>query len=310
MASTLALTPLELPGWLEFNSWRTGLRAERFSATPDGGPEIRAVLYVDRRGRIVLPPNNPHTPIVFKSNRQRPSGGTAEWLRAAAPLVAEMRQRGIRNQLYLSPDVQDVRPWSWQGFLVGVSYTYVMDFPFDATTQDWGSRHNSKRAHDLGMTVERVTDLKPLLDCLADTEAHKGFRFGIGARELRVAYGLLGEEALRLYVCFDCQGRPAAAEAVIHAPGAKAVEWVAGMKADHRATGASYLLRPFVFNDLACASATGVDLSGANLASVAAFKSLWGSRLVPSYAVRTYSTRATVRLLTDWLHSRRRSACS
>ena len=48
----MALTPLELPGWLEINAWRTGLEAHRFSAATQGGPEFRGVFYLDRRGLV------------------------------------------------------------------------------------------------------------------------------------------------------------------------------------------------------------------------------------------------------------------
>src|SRR5450759_3763342 len=62
----VSLTPLELPGWLEFNVRRTSLEARRFSfALTPGGPEIRAVLYLDRRGRVKMPPNNPYLPVAF-----------------------------------------------------------------------------------------------------------------------------------------------------------------------------------------------------------------------------------------------------
>jgi hypothetical protein len=301
----VTLTPLELPGWLEFNTWRTGLEAHRFSAAPDGGPEIRAVFYHDRRGRLKLPPTNPYIPIVFRSGRQRPSGRTAEWLRAAAPLVDEMRRRGITNQHCLPPDVEDVRPWRWGGFLVGVRYTYCLDFPFDPTLVDRSVSRNRNKAARLGMTVERVTDVEPVIECLAETEARKGFALGIGFRELSLAQSLLGPDSLRIYVCFDPLGRAAACEVVLHSPGARAAGWLAGTKTKDLGSGAGYLLRPFVFDDLASAGATGLDLCGANIEPVAAFKSQWGPHLVPTYTVRTYSARAAARFLTDWLDSGR-----
>ena len=302
----MSLTPLELPGWLEFNTWRTGLTAHRFSAAPGGGPEIRAVFYVDRRGRLKLPPNNPFIPVVFRSARQRPSGRTAEWLRAAAPLVEEMRRRGVTNQLYLPPDVEDVRPWRWRGFLVGVRYTYCLDFPFDSVLVDRQTQRHGDKAMMLGMTVKQVTDVEPVVECLAETEARKGFSLGISVRELRVAHNLLGSDNLRMYVCFDREGRSAATRVVVHSPGTRAIAWMAGTIMAHRADGANHLVWRYSLEDLASAGATGIDLCGANIESVAAFKSQWGSRLVPTYTVRTYSARAGARFLADWFDTRRR----
>jgi hypothetical protein len=301
----VTLTPLELPGWLEFNTWRTGLKAHRFSAAPDGGPEIRAVFYVDRRGRLKLPPTNPYIPIVFRSARQRPSGRTAEWLRAAAPLVDEMRRRGIADVQYLPPDVDDVRPWRGRGFLVGVRYTYCLDFPFDPALTDRTHKQHADKAARLGMTVERVTDVEPVIECLAETEARKGLSLRIGDRELRTALDLLGPDSLRLYVCFDPLGRAASACVIAHSPGERAIGWIAGTKTEDLADGASNLLWRSAFDNLASAGATGVDFCGANVESIATFKSRWGSRLVPSYTVRTYSARAAARFLADWVRSQR-----
>jgi len=301
----VSLTPLELPGWLEFNTWRTGLTAHRFSAAPGGGPEIRAVFYVDRRGRLKLPPNNPFIPIVFRSARQRPSGRTAEWLRAAAPLVEEMRRRGMANPQYLPPDVDDVRPWRWRGFLVGVRYTYCLDFPFDPSLADRAHMQHADRALQLGMTVEQVTDVEPVIECLAETEARKGLSIGIGLRELRVALSLLGPDSLRMYVCFDAQGRAASTCVIVHSLGARAAGLISGTKAANLAAGASPLLWRVAFDDLESAGATGIDFGGANVESISEFKSRWGSRLVPTYTVRTHSARAAARFLANWIDSRR-----
>lgn len=302
----VSLTALELPGWVEFNVWRTGFKAHRFShsITPDG-PDVRAVLYLDRRGRIRFPPNNPYLPVVFRSARQRPSSRTSDWLKVARPLVEEMRQRRVVNGTSLPPDVDDVRPWQWGGFLVGVRYTYCLDFPFDFGLVDRETRRHCEKATRLGMTVERVDAVDPVIQCLAEVEARKGFSHGIGVREMRVAQNLLGSDSLRMYVCFDSQGRPAAARVIVHSPGTRAVALMAGTRTAMLAGGANYLLWRHSIDDLSSAGATGVDLTGANIQSVAMFKSQWGGRLVPTYFVRTYSLRAGARFVADWLKSRR-----
>lgn len=302
----MSLTALELPGWVEFNEWRTGLKAHRFSLsiTPDG-PDVRTVLYLDRRGRIRFPPNNPFLPVVFRSARQRPSGRTADWLKVAGPLVEEMRQRRVLNATSLPPDVDDVRPWQWGGFLVGVRYTYCLDFPFDFGIVDRETRRQCEKATRLGMTVERVDAVDPVVECLAETEARKGFSHRIGVREMRVAQTLLGPDSLRMYVCFDSRGQPAAARVVVHVPETRAVALMAGSKTALLGGGANYLLYRHSLDDLSSAGATGLDLCGANIPSVAIFKSQWGGRLIPTYYVRDYTVRAGARFVADWLESRR-----
>ena len=75
---------------------------------------------------------------------------------------------------------------------------------------------------------------------------------------------------------------------------------MAGIRAAHLADGANYLLSRQSIEDLSLAGATGLDLCGANIEGVAAFKSQWGGSLVPTYGVRTYSLRAGARFLADW----------
>ncbi len=298
----MTLTPLELPGWLEFNEWRTSLKAHRVSAT-DGGAEARAILYLDRRGRVRLPPNNPYLPITFRSGRQRPSGRTAEWLKVAAPLAEEMKRRGVANLVTLPPDVDDARPWSWRGFLVGARYSYCLDFPFDDAQMDRGMRRNSDKAARLGMVAERVREVDPVVECLAETASRARFPLGIGQRELRTVSGLLGPDNLRMYVCFDAESHAASSLVVLHQPGARALWWQSGTKTAHLADGSGHLLWRFASEDLLSAGATGIDGCGANIPAVADFKSRWGARLVPTYTVRTFTARAGARFLADWLGS-------
>jgi hypothetical protein len=149
-----------------------------------------------------------------------------------------------------------------------------------------------------------VADIDPLMECLAETERHGGFSYGIDPREMRVAQSLIGSDSLRIYVCFDPEGRPAAATAFLHSPGARAIEWLAGTRRTSLTGGASCLLFHHSLDDLSSAGASGVDFAGANIPNVALFKSQWGARLAPTYGIRTYSIRAGARFLADWRASR------
>jgi hypothetical protein len=297
-----APTPLELEGWVEWNVWRSGLSVLRY-AEEAGASSLGAILYVDRRGRVKLPAGNPYLAVVYRAAPSRPSSHTGAWHTLAAPLVSEMKGRGSANQLHLPPEIRDVRPWAWDGFMVGVRYTYYLDFPVNVGRIEGGTRRHGDKALRLGMTVERVTDVRPVTECLAETAARQHFALFPGQHELDAARRLLGDEHLRMYVCFDRQGRAASCCVVLHAPGARAIEWLAGTAGHGLAEGAAPLLHRVVFDDLAQAGAAGIDLCGANNPSVAAFKSRWGSQLTPNYTVRTHSVRAAARFVADWLHS-------
>lgn len=298
--SELPVTPLELDGWLEYNAWRTGLRPRRFGAS-DGGSEIRAVFYVGRGGRLWLPANNPYLPLVFRSAKSRPNGRTSDWLAAVGPLVEEMRRRGVANGLMFPPNVEDVRPWRWAGFLVGVKYTYCLDFPIDPGCVDKRHLRSVETAAGRGLSVDRSDDLDAVVGCLGETEERQHFSYRLGSRELVELRSRLGDDAFRAYVCRDAAGRAASTCVVIHVPGSRAIGWVAGARRESLADGAGHAVWRFAFNDLTTAGATGIDLCGANIRSVAEFKARWGARLEPTYTVRTYSLRAAARFSVDWL---------
>jgi hypothetical protein len=215
-----------------------------------------------------------------------------------------MAERGFANQIRLPPEIDDVRPWSWKNFLVGVFYTYCLDFPFDLSLVDPDARRLADKSERLGMTVERVEDVDVVFECLRASEERKGFSYGVDASQLRVVQGLLGSDALRMYVCFDPEGKPATATVFVHAPGSRAIEWMAGTKTSPLTDGASCLLNRFFLTDLAAAGASGVDSVGANIEKVAMFKAQWGGRLLPTYSVRTHSVRAGARFLADWRAAR------
>ena len=80
----MPLTLLEFPGWLEFNPWRSGLKALRFSAAP-GGARRRSGgsgrLLPRPAGPIATAPQQPVHPgglSIHASSPERPNGGMAQ----------------------------------------------------------------------------------------------------------------------------------------------------------------------------------------------------------------------------------------
>ncbi len=302
-----SLSPLELPGWLAFNGRRTGLTAVVRQTSADHGSYVRAVLYLDGRGRVRSPTGNPYLPVTFISSRSSPSGRTAAWHRAAGEIVAEMRDRGTVNAVTFPPEIDDVRPWSWEGFLAGVHYTYYLDLPFDPAAMGSEQRRLLRKAAASGLTVERTDDVGAVMACLDETEARQGFSHRLDERMLREARAIVGDEHLRMYLCRTAHGRPASAVTFLHNPGARAIWWVGGSLAEHLSSNAIGLVLRQAFDDLADAGANGIDMAGANIRSVAAFKAHWGPRLVPQYSVQSFSYR-TLALLArrSWSMPRRR----
>lgn len=295
----MTCSPLESPGWIEFNSWRTGLRPHHFTEDVGGDAAVHAVLYLDKRGRVVMPSANPYLPVCFTSERATPASRTSAWLRGGKALSEELAGRGVTNQLHFPPGLADMRPFKWNGYRVSVRYTYVLDLPMDEARLSSQSRKAIRRAQRANVRIERTDDLDAVLACLEYSERRQRFSHTIGRRELEAAQRLLGWDAMRMYVAFDADGKPASTVVNLHTPGTRAIGWLSGSTDAGLRDGIGLAILHHEFSDLTAARATAIDLCGANIESVAEYKSHWGPELVATYSIREYSLRTAVRYALD-----------
>lgn len=301
-------SPLLLDGLIEFNRQKWGFVPERvrLSADASGVPAIETVYYTDRHGRIVHPRIGTYIPVAFTSTpTESPTRLGRQWLSVAGLMAEDMHQRGLAGAVPLAPEATDVRPWQWDGFRVGVRYTYQLDFPYDEKLAEPAVRRQIAKAARNGFRVERTRNFNDLLSCLEASAGRKHFEVEFGVAELTLLDELLGEEHLRPYVCYAPDGEPACGGVMLHVPGGRALYWVFGTKTTFMSAGATQFAIRNIIDDLTAAGATGIDFLGAQLASVAAMKATWGSRLTPYYRVDGGRVRAIARHVKDDLRFRR-----
>lgn len=292
--------PLALDGWIEFSRRRSGLQPLRltYGSGQYGQPGVEALAYTDRRGRIVQPRFNAYMPIEFtRTATQRLGKAYRRWLDLGGALATEMRRRGLRSATNLLPGIADVRPWQWQGFRASVRYTFHLDFPLNLEGIDQAPRKKKNQAQASGYSCSRTRDLAQVLECIHDTEERQGFSLGLRLGDLRSASDLLGEEGFRAYVCYAPNGTAASSRIILHHPGWRAVDWIAGTHRDQLRSGATQLTIWAALEDLQEAGAAGFDFAGADIPGVAASKMTWGGRLEPYYRIEAY----TLRTLVMWL---------
>lgn len=280
--------PLELDGWAEFNRVTWNVRPERVTlATSDQElPHIDACLYHDGRGRIRRPPRNIYTPVVFSPTATMSLARiTRQWHDAADLFVRLIQERGLAGTMALPPEIHDVRPWIWAGFTVGVRYTAWLDTPYDFSLADGSVRNKARKADRAGYRCTRESRPDHVIRCLEDTEGRQGFDHRLKPGDLEAAADLLGPDHFRTYLSYAPDGTPAAARIMLHNPGARAIDWVAGTLGEHLNSGATQALIHFALDDLAAASANGFDFAGVNIPSVAAAKEAWGAVVTPYYTV-------------------------
>lgn len=295
-------SPLTLPGWLEFNRLKWGLRTVRvdLSSSPDRGDE--AILYINQRGQVCLPPRNPYLACSLTNQSTKNRDGR-HWHRTdfVQPLVQEMRERGLAGPVALPPVVVDVRPWQWAGFQAGVKYTFYNRLPLDFDRVHRSILRSVKKARRAGFSCARSRHMAQVYDCLAAAEARQGFKHLLTVRDLETALDILGEEHFRSYACYDARGEVAGASIWLHRAGAPALGWVGGATENGLRMGAAQLLYRYVLEDLHAAGATGVDWCGANIPGVASVKARWGGDLLPYYTITPYDVKQLARCLRNWL---------
>jgi len=297
-------TTLATPEWQAYTQQFWGVDPVRLDYTPRGenGPALRSVFYADRRGRLLLPPYQPHLPLQFTPTPTE-AGYRVErqWIETARLLVDEMLVRGIRGGLTFPPSLTDPRPWKWGFFRVTPNFTNLIDFPFTWDHADRVVRQQANKALRAGFVCRRTDNLNDALSCLEGSQGRKGFAYGMTLAGLELAWRLVGREVVRVYVCHSPSGDPATARIVLHRPGGRALDWMAGTKDEHLKSGATQLLLSHALSDLHQAGATGYNSCGADVEAVAQTKLLWGGTLATQYNIQAYDWRSHKWLLGGWL---------
>ncbi len=300
------LSPLALDSWLEFNRWKWNVQPlPAYYALGNELPAAKAVLYLNRQGRVVLPRLNPYLPVSLELTRtEKRYRVYRQRLQASMLMATDMRARGLGGVVNLAPVVTDTRPWRWAGFSVGTLYTFYVALPVALEEVDPAIRRRIRKAQQEGYRCEQTANMAHALAVLAETEERQGFSYHLRLQDLQQARTFLGDEHFRAYVGYAPGGAPASVVIVLHRRGGSAIYWVAGSGREHLQTGAPQLVLQHILEDLHAAGARGLDLAGANIPAIAEAKMRWGGRLVPYPAVESYGLRSLARWALRWLQSR------
>ena len=283
-------------GWVAFNAerWQVSAHSVRIYEGNDEAPLLETILYRDKKGRITGVPHTPYLPLRVRTRWRDPTRDNRQRLRLATALAELIRGYGTNGFVTWEPSLVDFRPFQWSAFDVEPRYTYLLDLP--AASGSWGEnvRKACRKAESNSFRCERTTDIRSVTQCLDASAARQRFTYQISAEDLARCSSMVGEELLRLYLCRDPEGRPASARVILHRPGSRAIDFLAGTDDAYRSSGATQMLTAFALDDLAAEGATGFDYAGANIPSVAQAKADWGGTLTLFYAVRVPGVRSVV----------------
>lgn len=301
--NTSAYFPLALDGWLEYNAVTWGVRPLRTTYTLPGKdlPAIDTVIYLNRRGHLVLPPLNPYFPQrLITTPTESETRLTRQWLDLGAQVANDWRKRGLDGTLMLDPVITDARPFQWAGFREGLRYTLQLKLHLELDKTEHDARKNILKALRRDYTWCLADSAQDVVECLASSEERKHFSHMLSANHLGRLAQLLGPEHVSFCACYTASGEPASARVVLHAPGTCALDWIGGTKTQHLQTGATPLSILFAMQHVYEHGSTSYDFAGANIANVANSKMKWRGHLVPYITLQQHGVRSLARFMLDW----------
>jgi hypothetical protein len=284
-------SPLLLDGWVEYNKIKWGVTPLSVTWSDNGKerPSLNTVFYLNSKNKVVLPPLNPYIGLEFTTTETDKTYKLySQWQKASDFLSEKMKELSTSKMIMLPPGIEDIRSWVWKRYLVGVKYTYLLDFPYRISEAKSEVRTNIRKAIKKGFVAERSTNLEHVYNCLLSTEKRKSFSHQLSLQDLQLVYQLLGDNHFRAYVCYAPNGEVASASVCIICDDGYAIGWVRGTKEEYLTKGAAMYLDQIIIDDLQNTKAKGIDFCGANIRSVEKVKRQWGGDLVPFYSIEKY----------------------
>lgn len=279
-------------GWLKFNEETWGFKSERVVYRLPGKelPSLETVLYLDKRGRVRMPPCNPYLPLQFSSTSTEKNCQLYTQLTSVMKLLAEdVKRRGVSGSLAFPPGFLDARAFQWLGFETTFNYTFVAHLPFYDSNLDTSVRKNSRKAEREGCTVKRSHNWDEVIYCINKTAQTKGFDYLFDVDQLTRCSEILGDHILFAHIGYSAELLPISAQVKISMPDGICIDWLAGTDRSFINSGINQYLYSQALNEITIAGSKYFDYCGANIESVARAKAAWGFDLVPYITIVDHS---------------------
>lgn len=270
-----------------------------------GGQQIRLGLFKNatlragltgiakRRGPFIqlgTPELSPHTGILLCNTPEGkgPTKREAEWQAACNHFIQYLSNRYDHIRITHTPDLTDLRPFSWAGWDLNLRYTYQLPLENQTESELWErverrTRTAIRKAEKLGYECQETDDIDLLCD-----QYEKIYENGptpinsdLVRRHLRLAF----QAGLTQIFSVKSNSNETAAIVAFVKNENMTYAWVAGADPDHNNSGAASLL---YWRYICQCSQNHFDFVGANLPSVAFFKRGMGGNLVPYYTTEYF----------------------
>ena len=184
------------------------------------------------------------------------------------------------------PNINDIRPFQWQGWKEKVRYTYFINI--EDPDQLWKEFSNNvrtriRKCYREGVKVEKSNDDRLFFELFQCVFERKNMISPVMKDQFHKIFNALNEN-VKIY--FAKLGKEAiSAMAVIMDRKGIAHEWQAGTKPEYLKLGVAQFLRWKVIEDLSSQNYRVFDLNGGGQKSIALSKSQFGGYLIPYFEV-------------------------
>jgi len=289
MAASPQVNPFSMSAWLEAAGREVGAASEIWIAEKSG-EWMAGVPLTSRRlaGRwhMGLPLAAYNTFHYRPARDAHPSSMTSEHLEASRALIEGTRGRLKNWDLMLSPTIDDVRPWIWEGWTAKPRYTYVLDLtrPLALTH---AVRKHLRKCQEASFTFDSSWNLDALCSVFGATIERQGFGMRLTMEAFRRISDRLHEAGVAIMgIARTAEGEPAAGHILLSVPGVPvSFHWAIGTHARFLTSGVSSWLMVETAAELARRGFVTWDLCGADFPSIARFKSNLGGTLAHYFQV-------------------------
>ena len=271
--------PFAMSGWLHAAAESAHVSLDRWAVVK--GEEWVAVLAVPHRpllGRTVYR----GLPLAaYSTMLQRASSASESDRLESTRRLAETLKRHYRlTSLLLSPTLDDVRAWQWEGWSATPRYTCVLDLVSPAKPADSVRRH-VRKCVEAGTKFETTWDLETFWVIFDETRERQGFGASLDRATFFALATKLGNAGLAwMATARTASGEPMSSQIVLSIPGTPtAFMWVAGTRGAHLSSGVSAWLMLEIAAEAARRGHHTWDLCGADYPSIARFKRELGAAL-------------------------------
>jgi hypothetical protein len=204
--------------------------------------------------------------------------------------------------LSLVPEVDDVRPWIWDGWRAEPTFTYLLHLKGELRVS-YGVQKNARKCERSGARASTEWDLENCWSVLEKTYARQGVSIGMNRTQFFALAQTLYESNLAWMVTvYNAENQAVASRVQLSVPGSDTVyDWVAGTSPVAFAIGASPWNVLKVIEECRNRGYAYWNMCGANFETIAKFKSEFGGDLVHGFSLRSprpfiYSLVAKARL--------------